>query len=405
MQTFLEQAFKSSSDGRMAESILRNCVHCGFCNATCPTYQLLGDENDGPRGRIYLIKQMLEGQASGEKTLQHLDRCLTCRNCETTCPSGVEYAKLLDIGRAVAEKKIEREPKDSKRRQYLHQLLTKKHLFSAAITMGRAFKVAIPDAFKGKIPAKPVVGSWPVNNHARKMLSLGGCVQPSLSPDINAATARVLDKLGIGLIQVNETHCCGAVSQHLGETEKALAFMRHNIDAWWPYFQGEASSQAEAIVMTASGCGMTVKDYAFYLRDDPDYAEKASYIAEHCKDISEIIAAEAYLSLTIEKKVEKIAWHPPCSLQHGQKITHTVEQILDQLGYQRVYVHDEHLCCGSAGTYSILQAELSKQLRDNKLSSLQQEQPDMIVTANIGCQTHLQEAADVPVKHWIHLLD
>lgn len=406
MQTYLDQDFRSSSDGKTAESILRSCVHCGFCNATCPTYQLLGDENDGPRGRIYLIKQMLEGQAVGEKTLSHLDRCLTCRNCETTCPSGVEYSKLLDIGRVMAEQQIEREAKDKQKRHYLHKLLTSKRLFSTAITMGRAFKVAVPKTFKSKIPNKSVVGAWPVNNHPRSMLVLSGCVQPSLSPDINAATARVLDKLGINLIQVNNASCCGAVSQHLGEQEKAREFMRQNIDAWLPYLrESEEGKAAEAIVMTASGCGMTVKEYAHYLRDDPEYAEKATFISDHCKDIAEIIADEPYQTLPLEKKANKVAWHPPCSLQHGQKITNVVETILDKAGYQRVNVQDEHLCCGSAGTYSILQPELSEQLRDNKIHYLQQEQPEMIVTANIGCQTHLQEVADVPVKHWIHLLD
>lgn len=402
MQTKLIESFKETSDGQFAEEILRTCVHCGFCNATCPTYQLLGNENDGPRGRIYLIKQMMEGQVPGEKTLKHLDRCLTCRNCETTCPSGVQYSKLLDIGRNLAESQIPREAKDKATRQRLRKLLPKSGLFSASLSMGRAFKFAVPKNLKKKIPAKVSAGQWPAPRHDRKMLVLAGCVQPALSPDINTATARVLDQLGISLIQEGNAGCCGAVSQHLGASDEALQFMRNNIDAWLPHVE----NGVEAIIMTASGCGMTVKEYAHYLRDDPKYAEKAEIISSHCKDIAEIIAKENYQTLlSSQPNSKKLAWHPPCSLQHGQKITGAVEKIIDDLGHTRVPVQDNHLCCGSAGTYSILQPELSEQLRDNKLTNLQKNQPDMIVTANIGCQTHLQEEANVPVKHWIHLLD
>jgi glycolate oxidase iron-sulfur subunit len=401
MQTKLLESFKETSDGQLAEDILRTCVHCGFCNATCPTYQLLGNENDGPRGRIYLIKQMMEGQVPGEKTLKHLDRCLTCRNCETTCPSGVQYSKLLDIGRNLAESQIPREAKDKTTRQRLRKFLPKSGLFSASLSMGRAFKFAVPKNLKKKIPTKVSAGQWPAPRHDRKMLVLAGCVQPALSPDINAATARVLDQLGISLIQESNAGCCGAVSQHLGASDEALQFMRNNIDAWLPHIE----SGVEAIIMTASGCGMTVKEYDHYLRDDPEYAEKAKTISNHCKDIAEIIAQENYQTLSNQIKRKKLAWHPPCSLQHGQKITGAVEKIIDNLGYTRVPVQDNHLCCGSAGTYSILQPELSEQLRDNKLTNLQKNQPDMIVTANIGCQTHLQETANIPVKHWIHLLD
>jgi len=427
MQTHLLKDFRQSSDGKIADKILRSCVHCGFCNATCPTYQLLGDENDGPRGRIYLIKQMLEGQEVGQKTQQHLDRCLTCRNCESTCPSGVEYAKLLDIGRNLIEEKVPRGRKEKRTRLFLRKLLTHSRLFSASLTMGRAFKFAVPKALKTKIPQKTIMGTWPAPRHKRKMLVLAGCVQPSLAPDINAAAARVLDQLGISLIVADKVGCCGAVSQHLGAQEESLDFMRQNIDQWWPFFANPAESGVEAIISTTSACGMTIKEYAHALRDDSNYAVKAAIIADHCKDIAEVIYQEDYASLKpaysstestrqkpykanhkTQKKaqpvVKKVAWHPPCSLQHGQKITGIVEQLIDHLGYERVPVQDSHLCCGSAGTYAILQETLSKQLRSNKLQQLEKDQPDWIVSANIGCQTHLQEATKVPVKHWIHLI-
>ncbi|MGV6808338.1 MAG: glycolate oxidase subunit GlcF [bacterium] len=424
MQTHLLEDFRQSSDGKIADKILRSCVHCGFCNATCPTYQLLGDENDGPRGRIYLIKQLLEGQETGQTTQKHLDRCLTCRNCESTCPSGVEYAKLLDIGRNLVEETIPRERKEKRARLFLRKLLTHSRLFSASLTMGRAFKFAVPKTLKSKIPHKSTMGRWPEPRHPRKMLVLAGCVQPSLAPDINAAAARVLDQLGISLIVADKIGCCGAVSQHLGAQAESLDFMRQNIDQWWPFFANRAESGVEAIVTTTSACGMTIKEYAHALRDDSNYAVKASIIAEHCKDIAEVIHQEDYKKLKAahttnpsnttnqptsnkrirQQSVKKVAWHPPCSLQHGQKITGMVEQLIDQLGYERVFVQDSHLCCGSAGTYAVLQEKIAKQLRHNKVQQLENEQPDWIVTANIGCQTHLQEGTKIPVKHWLYLI-
>ncbi|MEB4591907.1 glycolate oxidase subunit GlcF [Candidatus Thiothrix sp. Deng01] len=405
MQTRILSSLRQTAEGKTAEAILRRCVHCGFCNATCPTYQLLGDENDGPRGRIYLIKQLMEGQLenapdSGRKTLQHLDRCLLCRSCETTCPSGVEYSKLLDIGRHLAEEHTGRDRADQSMRKRLRKYLPKSGLFNLGLKLGRAFKPMLPDTVAGKITASRPAGEWPKSHHGRRMLVLEGCVQPSLSPDINAATARVLDKLGISLITAPKAGCCGAVSQHLGAPEEALDYMRRNIDAWWPYI----ANGVEAIITTASGCGVMVKEYKYHLRGDLEYSIKAERISNLCRDIAEVIAQEKYQRLA-SAQPERIAWHPPCTLQHGQKIRGVVENILTDCGYVLVPVADEHLCCGSAGTYSILQPEISRQLRSNKLANLTQHQPEMIVTANIGCQTHLQEASKIPVVHWIHLLD
>lgn len=400
MKTELVDSFRNSEDGKVAEKILRACVHCGFCNATCPTYQLIGDENDGPRGRIYLIKQMLEGKAVSDSTQLHLDRCLTCRNCETTCPSGVEYSKLLDIGRKQIEMHSPRSVKDKISRKLLRTVLPYPKRFGPLISIGRIFKPILPAKIKSKIPRRVAKGSKPIAQHKRRMIVLDGCVQPSLSPDINSATARVFHKLGISLITAKKAGCCGAVSQHLSAEDEALVFMKKNIDA----LCSEIESGAEAIVMTASGCGAMVKDYAHHLRNDPDYAEKAKRVSYLCKDISEIIAEEDLSKLSI-KGVEKISWHPPCTLQHGQKVNGVVEKILTNCGYELLAVNDQHLCCGSAGTYSILQPEISQQLQSNKIENLLQNKPEMIVTANIGCQTHLQEVSDVPVIHWIHLLD
>ena len=406
MKTEFSPAFLNTADGKLANEILRTCVHCGFCNATCPTYQLLGDENDGPRGRIYLIKQILEDKPVTEATRTHLDRCLTCRNCETTCPSGVEYGKLIDIGRKAVEQKTTRGFKENLTRKVLLKLLPYQKRFTPAIKLGQVFKPLLPRILSKKIPQKINVGNYPKrnhdNNHRRKMIILEGCVQPALSPDINAATARILDRLKISLISPADAGCCGAVNQHLSDEEQALVFVKQNIDAWWEAIE----KGAEAIITTASGCGTMVKDYGHLLRDDKNYAQKAQKVSELCKDISEVIINEDYTHLQKQKNtIKNISWHPPCTLQHGQKINGVVEKILTDCGYNLLAVTDSHLCCGSAGTYSILQAEIAQQLQGNKIENLTKHQPEMIVTGNIGCQTHLQEVSDVAVKHWIHLLD
>jgi len=401
MQTSLSDAVKDTPEGREADAILRSCVHCGFCTATCPTYQLLGDELDSPRGRIYLIKQVLEGGPVTEKTQLHLDRCLTCRSCETTCPSGVRYGRLVDIGRAMVEEKVPRSLGERMQRGVLRALIPYPHRFAALLSIGRVLRPFLPRALRKKIPAAQAAVPWPAARHARKMLVLDGCVQPAVAPATNAAAARVLDRLGVSLIRARGAGCCGALSHHLSVHEEALDFMRRNIDAWWPHVE----AGAEAIVMTASGCGAVVKDYGALLHDDPAYAAKAAHISALTKDLGEILASEELDLLAVNGGGRKVAFHSPCTLQHGQKIDGVVESLLRRCGYQLTAVADAHLCCGSAGTYSILQPQLSQQLLANKLAALQAGAPDIIVTANIGCQMHLQSGAVVQVRHWVELLD
>lgn len=403
MQTNLADFLKDTPDGQEADAILRSCVHCGFCTATCPTYQLLGDELDGPRGRIYLIKQVLEGKPATQKTQQHLDRCLTCRNCESTCPSGVKYGRLLDIGRHVVDGQVGRSMAQRFTRSLLKQVLPRPAIFSPAMKLGQALRPMLPTALQEKIPKPQASGMWPTNEHTRKMLVLEGCVQPGMAPNINAATARVLDRCGVQLLRASNAGCCGALRFHLSDEEAALADMRRNIDAWWPFIE----QGIEAIVMTASGCGVMVKDYAHLLRNDAQYAEKAQRISALTKDLSEILPQfEATLLPLLQGKMQqRIAWHPPCTLQYGQQIRGKVEGLLRALGVDVKLCADSHLCCGSAGTYSVLQPVLSQQLRANKLRNLEALEPETILSANIGCLTHLQAGTTTPVQHWIELID
>ena len=391
---------------READRVLRTCVHCGFCNATCPTYQLLGDERDGPRGRIYLIKEMLEAPEGSDKVTEetrlHLDRCLTCLNCETTCPSGVEYHKLINIGRAEVERRVPRKASERALRYGLRKALVEPKRFQALLKLGLTFRPLVPGVLRDKMPPAPVdAGKRPEGSrHTRRMLILEGCVQPGLSPNTNAATARVLDRLDIGLTPVAEAGCCGAIDFHLNAQDEGRARARANIDAWWPHIE----SGAEAIVQTASGCGAFVKEYAEILADDPDYADKAARVSELAKDLVEVLRDEALDDLEV-KQGRRLAFHCPCTLQHAQKLGGAVEGVLTRLGFALTPVADAHLCCGSAGTYSITQPELSKQLRDNKLDNLEAGNPEVIVTANIGCQTHLNGANRTEVRHWIEIVD
>jgi glycolate oxidase iron-sulfur subunit len=403
MQTNLSAEFKDTPEGREAEAILRKCVHCGFCTATCPTYQVLGDELDGPRGRIYLIKQMLEGEAPTRKTQLHLDRCLTCRNCESTCPSGVEYGHLVDIGRKIVDEKVERGAAAKALRWILKEGLTSP-LFGPAMKLGQAVRGALPQKLKSKVPVRQEAGEWPRREHARKVLMLAGCVQPSMMPNINNATARVLDAAGIQTLVAPEAGCCGAVKFHLDDQEGGKAQMRANIDAWWPYVE---SGAVEAIVMNASGCGVTVKEYGHLLRHDPAYAGKAARIGELTRDLSELLPelAEA-LRGHVRAEPGVLAFHPPCSLQHGQQLRGGVEHWMRELGFEvRVALDESHLCCGSAGTYSVLHPEIGNTLRDRKLGHLGQLAPRTIISANVGCITHLQSGTATPVKHWVEVLD
>ena len=401
MQTRLDAQARQLPDADEAERILRSCVHCGFCNATCPTYQILGDERDGPRGRIYLMKQMLEGGEVTRATQTHLDRCLSCRNCETTCPSGVTYHRLLDIGRAEIDRRLPRKPSEKILRHGLRFLMTRPRLFACMSHAGRAFRPLLPKTLADKLPARPPpAGLRPATRHARRMLMLEGCVQPSLSPNTNAATARVLDRLGISIVPAASAGCCGAVDYHLDAQDDGLNHARRNIDAWWPQIE----AGAEAIIQTASGCGAFVKEYGHLLRQDPAYAAKARRVSALTRDLVEVLR-DAPLEQLRLTHTPSLAFHCPCTLQHAQKLAGAAEDVLTRLGFTLKPVADGHLCCGSAGTYSITQPELSTQLRDNKLAALQAGQPDAIATANIGCQIHLGSAAHVPVRHWIELVD
>jgi glycolate oxidase iron-sulfur subunit len=376
MQTNLAEFIRHTADGVEADAILRKCVHCGFCTATCPTYQLLGDELDGPRGRIYLIKQMVEGAEVTRSTQTHLDRCLTCRNCETTCPSGVQYGRLVEIGRKITEEKVARPFGQRLLRRVLASFVPNSALFTL---------------------------EWPVAKHERKMLMLAGCVQPSMMPNVNIATARVLDALGVETLIASEAGCCGAIRLHLGYNDEALDDIRANIDAWWPYVE----QGVEAIVMNASGCGATVKEYAHLLRDDPAYAEKAQRVVALTRDISEILPEfeEALVAVTRRRAVHTVAFHPPCTLQHGQQLRGQVEHVLAALGIEVRLPADSHMCCGSAGTYSLTQPTLSYALRNQKLEKLQAQEPQVIVSANVGCIAHLQSGTSTPVAHWIELVE
>jgi len=400
MQTQLADLIKNSAEGQEADAILRSCVHCGLCNATCPTYQLLGDERDGPRGRIYLIKQMLEDETATAKTQLHLDRCLTCRACETYCPSGVRYGRLLEIGRHILEEKVGRTWLDRLQRKALRMLLPYPARFAPLLRVAGWIRPVLPRPLAKIIPVPSPASSWPEPRHHRKMLVLEGCVQPALAPSINAAAARVLDRLGISLIRATEAGCCGAVSYHLTATEEGVGFMRRNIDAWMPYLD----LGVEAIVMTASGCGLMVKQYADALKHDAAYAEKAARISAMTLDLAEVLAREDLTSLQVDAN-KRIAFQSPCTLQHGQPLNGLVEGILTRLGFELAPVANPHLCCGSAGTYSILQPDLSLRLLSDKLEALHSGKPDCIATANIGCLTHLKTGTDVPVVHWVELVD
>ena len=406
MQTKLGPEFKQSPLAGEAEGIVRACVHCGFCNATCPTYQILGDELDGPRGRIYLIKQMLEGAAVGRSTQQHLDRCLTCLNCETTCPSGVQYGRLVAIGRTLVDERVERPAVERAQRWVLRELLTSR-LFAPLLRLARWIGRMLPDVLRSKLPrrADPRAAIWPAGPHERKVILLGGCVQPAMMPNVNSATARVLDAAGIETLIAGGAGCCGALRDHLSDTAGGLADARRNIDAWWPLL---AAGTVEAIVVNASACGLAVKKYGEALSQDAAYADKARRISAMARDLGELLPG---LVPALKAKIHtavtaRLAVHAPCTLQHGQRLRGGVEAQLALLGFDvQVAAGDGHLCCGSAGTYSLLQPELARQLRDRKLGHLAALDPQWIVSSNVGCIQHLQSGTAIPVRHWVELVD
>jgi glycolate oxidase iron-sulfur subunit len=411
MKTNLADFIRDTPEGREANAILRACVHCGFCTATCPTYQLLGDELYGPRGRIYLMKELFEGGKVSAKTQLHLDRCLTCRSCETTCPSGVRYGRLVDIGRNIVDKQVSRSFAQKLWRSTLRTVIPNSALFNPLLRLGQLSRPVLPKALARKVPPPRAATAWPATHHSRRMLVLQGCVQPGIAPNINPAIARVLDRIGISLVTAPKVSCCGAVTYHLDAQDEALDTMRRNVDAWWPYIE----QGVEAIVMTASGCGVMVKEYGELLQHDARYAAKAKRLSELTKDASEVLSVQreavemlldrAARSTKRVSRDTRVAVHSPCTLQHGQQIRGVVEQLLGATGCQLTAVPDSHLCCGSAGTYSILQPVLSRRLLENKVTALESGSPTVIATANIGCLAHIQTGTRLPVRHWVELLD
>ncbi len=422
MKVELAKNYRGTALGHEAETLLTPCVQCGQCTFICPTFRLLDDEWDGPRGRIFLIKQMLEGEMPSASSLppaytlktlqkdtieanlqQHLDRCLTCRSCEASCPQGVRYGRLLDIGRELVEREAPRPLKEKLIRLALRTVVPHRRRFTALLRIGQALRRFLPHDLKSMVPERRPMGDWPDRPHARSMLVWQGCVQPALAPDINAAAARVLDRLGIRLIRADDG-CCGAVSQHMAATDEARAFMRRNIDTLWPHIE----AGAEALVLTASGCGAYFRDYGQLLKDDPQYRDKARRLSELTKDITEVVT-DAWendpYAVPVPPRGQRIAFLSSCSLQHSQKLNAVAEKLLRRAGFKLVSVSYSFMCCGAAGTYSILQRKLSESLRALKLGTLMATRPEAIATANIGCLMHVAAASPVPVHHWIEFLD
>jgi glycolate oxidase iron-sulfur subunit len=398
VQTQLATAILATSSGRRADEILRACVHCGFCNATCPTYLLTGDELDGPRGRIYLVKQMLENDAPSVVAREHLDRCLTCRACETTCPSGVAYGELAEIGRNFIEARSKRPLLSRGIRELFVRMLPAPRQLAFWSRLGGLFRWALPDYLARAIPRIRRGETVAVKNHARRVVVLDGCVQRATTPEVNEALAAVLDRADVKVVRLNGEGCCGSLALHLGQHDRALAAARANVELVYA-----AAAGTEAIISSASGCGVTIKDYGRLLAEDGDYAERARWVSQHSCDAAEYLT-RIDAPVSKRERAVRVAWHPPCTLQHGQRITGVVEALLERAGYELVPVADRHLCCGSAGTYSVLQHELGDELRRRKLAALSAAAPDVIATANVGCQLHLRDGSAIPVRHWLELL-
>jgi glycolate oxidase iron-sulfur subunit len=401
MHVELHPRFAATASGQAAKALTSACVHCGFCLSTCPTYIDSKDERDSPRGRIYLIKHLLESGAATEQTQRHLDRCLTCRNCETACPSGMQYGELLDIGRGIIEQQVPRPLLARVLRWLLRRVFSRPQLLGAALALGQFVRPLLPSGLARKIPARQQPGAVPLQQHQRRMLLLEGCVQRAATPNTNAAARRVLDQLGIALISAPQAGCCGAVNYHLGAHADGLHNMRRNIDAWWPHIE----DGAEAIVSSATGCGAMLVDYGRLLANDPAYARKAKGVSALCRDLGEVLLEEDLGRLAINTQVGKVAIHTPCSLAHALQQPDLLATLLERAGFEIASTSEKLLCCGSAGTYSILQSTISKRLLATTLNTLSSDQPALIATANIGCQLHLSTVAPVPVVHWIELLD
>ncbi len=406
MQVNLTEKYRLQPYAKEAEDILRRCVHCGFCNATCPTFQLLGDELDGPRGRIYLIKQVLEGASPTTSSRKHLDRCLTCQSCETTCPSGVHYSRLLETGRQIHDEVLSRPLKEKWLRIALRKILLNPLLFRALLTVGHGFSFLLPKNLKKKLPP---LGKAQIDEsektapskQSRTLIMLRGCAQQVCAPEINQSARKIFNQLGFNVIESTADKCCGALSQHNDATEEARELARRNIDAWWPLLQ----QGAEAIVLTTSGCATMVREYGHILADNDSYADKARRVAEVCRDPVEILEEFSHRLGKIPGVANNISYQVPCTQQHGLRIRGRVEALLSNAGFALASQHIGHLCCGSAGSYSVMQPALSSQLKTNKLEDLSKHSPALIATGNIGCLLHLQSGTDIPVRHWLQLID
>ena len=402
MHVELHPDYTDDERGTHAAELISACVHCGFCLATCPTYLATRDERDSPRGRIYLIRQLLETGTASARTHTHLDRCLSCRSCETTCPSGVQYGPLLELGRELMEQRVPRPASQRGLRSLLRRGLTRPRLFALALRLGQGVRPLLPPALRRRIPPRQDSGAAPAPApHRRTLLLLEGCVQQAATPATNAAARRVFARLGIALHPAPRAGCCGAVNYHLAAHTDGLDDMRRNIDAWWPQIE----AGAEAIVTSATGCGSMLLDYGRLLAHDPAYADKARRVSALARDIGEILLQEDLGQLDIDRGVGPVAVQTPCSLQHGMKLPNLIGDILARAGFELAATRDSHLCCGSAGTYSVLQPAMARRLRDDKLRALTADTPAVIASGNVGCQLHLAGAAPVPVVHWIELLD
>jgi len=403
MHTTPTEALAGTPRGQEAQQLISRCVHCGFCLPACPTYRLLGNELDSPRGRIYLIKQLVEGAEPGTAR-RHLDRCLTCRSCESACPSGVEYGRLVDLGRELLEESGVRSSRERGLRWLLTETLSRRRLFRTGLRLAQLASPLLPRALRDRVPAAgaTVPARPPDTGLARRVVLLEGCVQPALRPSINAATARVLERIGIGVLHVDGETCCGALAHHLGRTERALEQARRNADV----LSAALDAGAEAIVSTTTACGLMTKDYARLLAQEPAARQRAARVTAATRDLSEIISPEDLARAGLPNRPRgPVAWQSPCTLQHGQGIAGKVEKLLESAGFTLTAVEQATACCGSAGTYSLLQPDISQALRERKLATLVAGQPLVIASANIGCIEHLGAVAPVPVRHWIELID
>ncbi|MDQ0347018.1 glycolate oxidase subunit GlcF [Ancylobacter vacuolatus] len=421
MQTNFSLAQLADPQTARSEQVLRACVHCGFCTATCPTYVLLGDELDSPRGRIYLIKDMLENdRPATAEVVKHVDRCLSCLSCMTTCPSGVHYMHLVDHARDHVEKTYHRPVMDRLTRALLARVLPNRTLFRLAIggaMLARPFAglfAAVPGmrpiaAMLRLAPARPATRSadegvrrFPAQGVRRARVALlDGCAQPVLRPEIDAAAIRLMTRMGVEIVRPIGGGCCGSLTHHMGKEELALANARANVDAWWREIEGEG---LDAILVTTSGCGTTIKDYGHMLRTEPAYAERAAKVSALAKDVSEFLAAQELPAPVIAPGI-RVAYHSACSLQHGQRVRTPPKTLLASVGFTVLEPAEGHLCCGSAGTYNILQPEIAERLRSRKVANIERTEPEVIAAGNIGCMTQIGGGTDLPVVHTVELLD